>query len=69
MPRQSAVPLASRRRALLTCGMAAALLAFNYGSSVETVSEAVLAVAVYLAVGYPTLTAMDLLFDRLLWRN
>ncbi|WP_339103113.1 hypothetical protein [Haloterrigena salinisoli] len=49
--------------------MAAALLAFNYGSSVETVSEAVLAVAVYLAVGYPTLTAMDLLFDRLLWRN
>ncbi|ADB61302.1 hypothetical protein Htur_2424 [Haloterrigena turkmenica DSM 5511] len=69
MPIQTAVPLASRRRALLTLVVAAALLAFNYGSSIETVSEAALAVAAYLVVGYLTLTAMDLLFDRFLWRN
>ena len=66
MPKQTSVPLVSRRRVLLTLVVAAALLAFNYSSGIETVSEAVLAVVVYLAVGYPTLTAMDLLFDRLL---
>ena len=66
MPKQTSVPLVSRRRVLLALVVTAALLAFNYGSSIETVSEAILAVAVSLAVGYPTLTAIDLLFDRLL---
>ncbi|WP_126661448.1 hypothetical protein [Haloterrigena salifodinae] len=69
MSSQSSVPLVSRRRAVLTVCMAVLMLAFNYGSLVRTVADAAGAMAVFLVVGYLTLTAMDLLFDRFLWRN
>ena len=69
MQTQSGTPLLSLRRALLTVGIALALLAFNYGSSVETPSGAGFALAVYLVVGYPTLTATELVFERLLQRE
>ncbi|WP_229380118.1 hypothetical protein [Haloterrigena salifodinae] len=49
--------------------MAVLMLAFNYGSLVRTVADAAGAMAVFLVVGYLTLTAMDLLFDRFLWRD
>ena len=69
METQSAVPLVSLRRALLTCCLAALMLAFNYGSTVDTASDAALAVAVFLVVGYPALTATELFLERVLWRR
>ena len=67
MSEQATVALVSGRRALLTACLAVLLLVFNYGSLVVTASDAAAAAAVFLVLGYLTLTVVDLLFERLLW--
>ncbi|QSW99501.1 hypothetical protein [Haloterrigena alkaliphila] len=67
MSERNTVALVSGRRAILTGCLAVLLLVFNYGSLVETAFDAAAAAAVFLVLGYLTLTVGDLLFERLLW--
>ncbi|WP_137288721.1 hypothetical protein [Natronorubrum halophilum] len=69
MPDQSTVALVDIGRVLLTVLIAGLLLVFNYGSLVVTAADVAAAAAVFLVGGYLTLTAMDLLIDRLPWKD
>ncbi|WP_121741139.1 hypothetical protein [Natronorubrum halophilum] len=69
MPDQSTVALVDIGRVLLTVLIAGLLLVFNYGSLVVTASDVAAAAAIFLVGGYLTLTVMDLLIDRLLWKD
>jgi hypothetical protein len=65
MPSTHSTPFVSRARLLGAFLIAVLTAAFNYGSQVQTLADAATWLAVGIVVGYPTLTVMSLLEDRI----
>lgn len=58
-------PLVSRRRLALASLLGALAAAFNYSTQIQTPGDAASWLAVAIVVGYPVLTAIALLENRL----
>lgn len=69
MGTNSTFTLVSKRRILLTAFIALLLLAFNYGTTVTTPTDAAVAVITFLVVSYVTFTVLQLLAARYWWET
>lgn len=69
METNSAVDIVSKHRALLVGVMAVLGLVFNYGTTVTTVADAALFVAVSVVIGYLLFTLFSLLSHRFWWNQ
>lgn len=65
----SSFNLVSRDRALLTIFVTVLLVVFNYGTNITSVTNAMIAIAIFLVIGYGTFTLLSLFANRFWWKN